>query len=120
MLSLESIEKRLENPKAYYIFYQFFYKAAVGEVRWKECMDSSEARIGNDTTEAFARLLFANNYKGWLYEKKFNHGQALWTEYGNVPSVKRDSIVDRLLLDLEFVLEKDTEEVVVRDATKKT
>ncbi len=120
MLSLESIERRLENPKAYYVFYQFFYKAAVGEVHWKECMDSSEARIGNDTTEAFALLLFANNYKAWLYEEKLNHGEALWTEYDNVASVRRDSIVDRLLLDLEFVLEKDTEELVVRDATKKT
>jgi hypothetical protein len=74
-------------------------------------MDSSEARIGNDTTEAFALLLFANNYKAWLYEEKLNHGEAaLWTESDNVPSVRRDSIVDRLLLDLDFVLEKDTEE----------
>jgi hypothetical protein len=52
----------LENPKTYYVFYQFFYKAAVGEVCWKECMDGSEAHIGNETTEAFALLLFANNY----------------------------------------------------------
>jgi hypothetical protein len=33
MLSLESMERRLENPKAYYVFYEFFYKAAVGEQR---------------------------------------------------------------------------------------
>ncbi len=71
MLSLESIEQRLDNPKAYYVFYQFFYKAAVGEVRWKECMDSLETRIGNDTTEAFAPLL-----KAWLYKEKLNHGEA--------------------------------------------
>jgi hypothetical protein len=38
MLSLESIEQRLLNPKAYYVFYEFFYKAAVGGTRWKECM----------------------------------------------------------------------------------
>ncbi len=121
MLSLESIEQRLENPKAYYVFYQFFYKAAVGEVRWKECMDSLETRIGNDTTEAFALLLFANNYKAWLYEEKLNHGEALWTEYDSVPtSVRRESIVDRLLFDLEFVLDKDAEELVVRDPTKQT
>jgi hypothetical protein len=121
MLSLESIEQRLENPKAYYVFYQFFYKAAVGEIRWKECMDSLETRIGNDTTEAFALLLFANNYKAWLYEEKLNHGEALWTEYDSVPaSVRRESIVDRLLFDLEFVLDKDAEELVVRDPTKQT
>jgi hypothetical protein len=117
MLSLESIERRLENPKAYYIFYEFFYKAAVGEVQWKECMDSSEVRIGNDTTEAFALLLFANNYKAWLYEEKVTHGEALWTEYD---SIGKDSIVDRLLLDQEFVLEEGPGELLVCDTTKQT
>ena len=80
MLSLESIEQRLENPKAYYVFYDYFYKAAVGEVRWKECLDCGDMRIGNDTTEAFALLLFANNYKAWLYEEKQTHQEALMTE----------------------------------------
>jgi hypothetical protein len=120
MLSLESMERRLENPKAYYVFYEFFYKAAVGEVRWKECMERSEEPIGNNTTEAFALLLFANNYKAWLYEEKLNHGEALWTEYETEPHARRESIVDKLLLDLEFVLENDKEELVVRDATKQT
>jgi hypothetical protein len=77
MLSLESMERQLENPKAYYVFYQFFYKAAVGEVQWKECMDSSEACMGNDMTEAFGLLLFPNNYKAWLYEEKLNHQETL-------------------------------------------
>jgi hypothetical protein len=54
MLSLESIERKLENPMAHCVFQEFFHKAAVGEVRWKECMNSGEERIGNDTTEAFA------------------------------------------------------------------
>ena len=72
MLSLESImEMRIENSKAYYVFYEFFYKSAVGEVHWKECLDGDARRIGNDTTESFALLLLANNYKAWwLYEKK--------------------------------------------------
>jgi hypothetical protein len=65
---------------------------------------SSEVRIGNDTTEAFALLLFANNYKAsWLYEEKFTHGDALWTEYESMGG--KESIVDRLLIDQEFVLE---------------
>jgi hypothetical protein len=68
MLSLESFEEqRLENPKACCVFYECFYKAAVGEVRWKECMHNSDERIGNDTTEAFALLTLANNYKAWLF-----------------------------------------------------
>ncbi len=41
MLSLESMERRLEDPKARCVFCQCFHKAAVGEVRWKECMDST-------------------------------------------------------------------------------
>jgi hypothetical protein len=88
MLSLESIERRLDDPKAYYIFYMFFYRAAVGEASWKKCIDDNSAspvRIGNDSTEAFALLLFANNYKAWLYEMKLEHGPDLWTEYDTLP-----------------------------------
>jgi hypothetical protein len=33
-------------------------------------VDSSEVRIGDDTTEAFVLLLFANNHKAWLCEEK--------------------------------------------------
>ena len=69
LLSLESIEQRLDNPKAYYVFYEFFYRAAVGESKWKYCMDNLDMRFGNDTTEAFALLLFANNYKAWLFQE---------------------------------------------------
>jgi hypothetical protein len=120
MLSLESIEQRLENPKAYYIFYLFFYKAAVGEVRWNECMDTSGERIGNDTTEAFALLLFANNYKAWLYEEKLAHGEALCTEY-DCDSTGKASIVDTLLVEQEFVLEEGAEDLlVICDTTKQT
>ena len=110
MLSLESIERRLLNPKAYYVFYEFFYKAAVGEGRWKDCMEQDELRIGNDSTEAFALLLFANNDKAWLCEEKQTHGDSLQTEYDNIGGI---SILDVLLLDQEFVLEEDAEELMV-------
>jgi hypothetical protein len=120
MLSLESFEQRLDNPKAYYVFYEYFYKAAVGEVRWKECMDSSDERIGNDTTEAFALLTLANNYKAWLYGGKLSHGDALWTEYDS-DSGGKDSIVDKLLVDQEFVLGEGTEATLVLcDTTKES
>ena len=108
LLSLESIEKRLSNPKAYYIFYIFFYKAAVGEARWKECLEMEEGRIGNNNTEAFALLLFSNNFKAWLYEEKERHGDALMTEYDTTPTSSKKSIVDSLLQDLEIVLRQPT------------
>ena len=118
MLSLESIEQRLDNPKAYYVFYEYFYKAAVGETWWKDCMEETEERIGNDTTEAFALLLFANNYKAWLYEEKRKHGDELWTEYENLGEV---SILDMLLCNQEFNLEDDgTDDLLVCVTTNET
>jgi hypothetical protein len=120
MLSLESMEQRLEDPKACCVFHQHFHEAAVGEVRWKECMDNSEERIDNDATEAFALLLFVNNCKAWICEEKANHGEALlWTEHeSNAPN--KDSIVDRLLCDQEFVLEEGPGELLVHDTTNQT
>ena len=61
MPSMESLGRRWKDPKAYCIFYMYFYTAAVGEVRWKE-----EGRIGSNTMEAFALLVLVNNYKAWL------------------------------------------------------
>jgi hypothetical protein len=108
MLSLERMERRLDNPKACYIFCQHFCKTAVGEVRWKECVERREGRMGNNTTEAFALLLFVNNCKAWLHEEKLNHGDALSTECDEDTGGK-ESIVDKLLEEQEFVLEEAAE-----------
>jgi hypothetical protein len=32
----------------------YFYTAAVGEVRWKECLSKEDRWIGSNTMEAFA------------------------------------------------------------------
>jgi hypothetical protein len=123
MLSLESIEKRLLHPKAYYVFYIIFYRAAIGEARWKECMDDNNdtARIGNDSTEAFALLMFANNYKAWLYEMKLEHGTDLCTEYDTLPggSGGKVSIADVMNPDLEFgeTCFSDSDGFVLEDPT---
>ena len=110
----------MENPKAYYIFYLFFYKAAVGEVCLKQCMDSSEERISNNTTEAFVLLLFANNYKAWLYEEKLAHGEALLrTKYDSCDRDGMDSIVDTLLGEQEFILDEYAGDMpIIFDTTK--
>ena len=107
MPSIESIGRRLEDPKAYYIFYMYFYTAAVGEVRWKECMAKKETRIGSNTTEAFALLVLVNNYKAWLYEEKKKHKTDLWTEYDCPPSYGKPSIVDKILDGVQFNLETE-------------
>jgi hypothetical protein len=73
-------------------------------------MENTEKRIGNDTTEAFALLVFSNNYKAWLYEEKSNHGKELLTEY---ESVEEDSIVDTWLFKQEFNLEEETGDLMI-------
>jgi hypothetical protein len=112
--NLQTIRKRC-------IFHQRFCKAAVGEVRWKKWAESSEGHVGNDTTEAFALLLFANNHKALLCDKKLAHGAAPCTTHacdGN----KKDSIVNVLLAaEQEFVLEEEADLeglLVVCDITK--
>jgi hypothetical protein len=120
MFACESIERRFENPKAYYIFYDNFYRTAVGETRWKEYLEDAnkEVRIGNANTEAFALLLFVNNYKAWLYEQKEIHGDLLLTEYDHGPSQGKESIVDFLMKEQEFVLDADAENMIIQDITK--
>jgi hypothetical protein len=84
--SIESLGRRLKDPKAYFIFYMYFYTAAVGEGRWKEFLSKKEGRIGSNTMEAFALLVLVNNYKAWLYEEKKRNQTNLWTEYDSPPS----------------------------------
>ena len=88
----------MQDPKAYFIFYMYFYTAAVGEVSWNECMAKKESRIGSNTFEALALLLLVNNYKAWLYEEKKTHKTDLWTEYDCPPSYGKPSIVDKICL----------------------
>jgi anti-sigma28 factor (negative regulator of flagellin synthesis) len=85
----------------------YFYMAAVGEVRWKECLSKEEGRIGSNTMEAFALLVLVNNYKAWLYEEKKPHQTNLFTEYDSPPSYKRPSIVDKILDGVQFNLEME-------------
>jgi hypothetical protein len=63
---IESVKRRLKDTKGYCVFYMYFYTAAIGEVRWKECLSKEEGWIGNNTMEAFAMLVLVNNYKAWL------------------------------------------------------
>jgi hypothetical protein len=103
--SIESFGRRLKDPKAYCIFYMYFYTATVGELRWKEYLSKEEGRIGSNTMEAFALLVLVNNYKAWLYEEKKTHQKNLLTEYDSPPSYRKPSIVDKILDGVQFNLE---------------
>ena len=114
--------KTFRTPKAYYIFYEYFYKAAVGDKIWKQCLLNGEDRIGNGNTEAFALLLLINNYKAWMYEDRKEHGEGILTEYDTTPNdtgPTSQSIVDILLKDQEIILHRGDADYVIRDKTDK-
>jgi hypothetical protein len=114
--SIESLGRRLKDPKAYFIFYMYFYTAVVGEADWKKCMTKKEGRIGSNTMEAFALLVLVNNYKAWLYVEKKAHKTDLLTEYDSPPSYGKPSIVDKILDGVQFNLGMEaTSPVVIYD-----
>jgi hypothetical protein len=113
--SIESVKRQLEDPKAYCVFYMYFYTAAIGEVRWKECLSKEEGRIGHNTTEAFTMLVLVNNYKAWLYEEKKIHQANLLTEYDCPPSEGKPAIVNKILDGVQFNLENEASPTVIYD-----
>ena len=66
------------------IFYDYFFKASVGDTAWKksimECSDPTEP-LAPPQSEAFAMLLLKNNYFAWLWEAKNQYKDLLVTEY---------------------------------------
>jgi hypothetical protein len=67
--SVESFQQRLKNPKVYYLFYEYFFKAVMGEARWKRNLQE-EKRLGTTVGEAFTHALLENNYFAWLFDYK--------------------------------------------------
>lgn len=119
MLSLESMVERFVNPKSYYLFYDFFYRATIGEQAWKRYMQEEDgSHIGNYTTEAFTLLLLKNNYKAWLHSEKMKHKDKLVTEYEIDKDDTRQSIVDKWLDNVELKYDPEGGEasiVVLKD-----
>jgi hypothetical protein len=57
-----------------------------------------------------------NNYNCWLYEEKKAHaGDKQLTEYDHGPDIGKDSIVDCILKNIQFNLDRNAEEVVLHD-----
>ena len=111
----------MKDPKAYFIFYLYFYPAVVGDTSWKECIAKKEGRIGSNTMEAFALLVLVNNYKAWLYEQKKTHKTSLWTEYDSPPSYGKPSVVDKILDGVQFNFGMEaTSPVVIYDRDDRT
>ena len=83
--SIEEFEMGVEIPSIYFIFYKYFFKACVGEVRWKKtCMDGGGLitdPLGSVQAEAIAMLQLKNNYFAWLLEAKERFQDELVTDY---------------------------------------
>jgi hypothetical protein len=60
---------RLKLPKVNFIFYEYFFKAVVGDGNWKQCF-AENTRLGTNISEAFAHAIIENNYFAWLYVYK--------------------------------------------------
>lgn len=82
--ALETFEERLGLPNIYYTFYDSFVRASVGENKWRSNAadaNNKEERLATIIEEAFAWLLFRNNYFTWLFEAKIHWKDKLKTEY---------------------------------------
>jgi hypothetical protein len=65
----------------YYIFYEYFFKAAISKGTWKQHLTGSK-RFGTNFLEAYALAIIKNNYFTWLYNYKSKHpGSTLQMEY---------------------------------------
>lgn len=80
--AMECFEQRLDNPTAYFVFYDNFLRAAEGEEKWKKSVikSSTNERLSSPYNESFAMILLKNNYFAWLLQTK-NDNLGLITDY---------------------------------------
>ena len=110
MPSIESFQKRLDNPKVYYIFYDYFFKAVMGEKRWKRDLEQNN-RLGTSVAEAFAHALIKNNYFAWLFEyKSASNNTTLKTVYDGKSRTDYGDLCDEVLEGVEITLPSDEED----------
>jgi len=85
--SIESFNKRWSLPKTHYVFFEYFYKAVIGEGTWKRRVMENK-RLGSMVAEAYANAMLRNHYMAWLYEFMLaSPDAALRTEYNKVAPV---------------------------------
>jgi hypothetical protein len=89
--SIKSFQMRLKLPKINFTFYEYFFKAVVGDSIWKRCFIENK-RLGTNVSKAFAHAIIENNYFPWLYDyKNKNPGCTLLTEYNLAEQENEDS-----------------------------
>ncbi len=81
----------MKLPKVNFIFYEYFFKAVVGDGNWKQCFAENK-RLGTNVSEAFAHAIIENNYFVWLYDYKNKYpGCTPQTKYDLAKQENEDS-----------------------------
>ena len=120
--SLEAFKFGLQFPTLHWVFYDFFLRTVPGDEKWKKKV--RESQVGNSfistKTEAFALVLFENNYRVWLEKEKLKRND-LVTEYdiahGNnsvKPDIKHviDVLLPNVIIDVN-IGEKDKSYIII-------
>ena len=115
--SVEHFQKRYKYPRVYFLFYEYFVRAVVGEKKWNKSMSDKNARLCTCIAEAYTHSLIENNYFAWLFEYK--HGTKnceLKTEYeestvdGDKNGWEDRIYMPRELRDVEIEVPKDNKD----------
>ena len=98
--AMECFEQRLDNPTAYFVFYDNFLRAAEGEEKWKvsAIKSSTNERLSSPNNESFAMILLKNNYFAWLLEAK-QDDNGLITDYDSeeLISTTKHTLIEHLM-----------------------
>ena len=79
--SIEHFQQRYNSPRVYFLFYNYFLRAVMGDNKWKSNLEGNK-KLGTNIAEAYTHSLIENNYFAWLFEYKDRaSGQDLKTEY---------------------------------------
>lgn len=112
--SLEAFEMGIEIPSVYFLFYDYFLKACVGEGRWRsQCCESDNmsSPVGSALAEAFAMLQLKNNYFAWILEAKQKLKDNLITDYDpDTKKAGKRSAAEVYMKKMEFNLEGEEDE----------
>jgi hypothetical protein len=110
--SLEAFEKRLKLPAVYFVFYDYFMRACIGEVKWKRlCLKQEdngkfvkEGPVVSPMEEAWAWIEMRNNYYAWMLDAKEKFGGNLVTDYDKESETKKKRNINETLVKMEFDL----------------
>jgi hypothetical protein len=105
MVTYDAFNQKLENPKSYMLFYDYFLRAVVGHETFERIINKQTKDkdcFGTPTDHGFAHLMVKNNQDEWEEKMKTQHKSFL-TMHDDESKVKnKKTIVDHLFPSVEF------------------